>query len=141
MSMNTTMGPTTVSLESPLDKNPPVAADSATGQMLRKQEFMVKYYAKAQRYLDDRDRLRDATDDQITSVAEWLRYHEFRRAVEPLDRYRNKAVSDWLAIQTDVHAEQPEWLKKIVTEWNEHIAFVARSEFGYESTSGAEHGD
>lgn len=102
---------------------------------MRKQEFMIKYYAKARRYLDDHGRLLHATDEQITSVAEWLRYHEFRRAIEPLERQRNKPVMDWLSLQTDVHAEQPDWLKKIVADWNEHIAFVARSEFGYDSTS------
>jgi len=129
---NTSMGATTVGLETPLDKNPPVAADTATGQMLRKQEFIIRYYAKARRYLDDRGRLLHATEDQIISTAEWLRYHEFRRAIEPLERYRNKAITDWLSIQANVHAEQPDWLKEIVSGWNEHIAFVARSEFGYD---------
>jgi hypothetical protein len=110
----------------------PVAADTATGQMLRKQEFMIRYYAKARRYLDEKGRLFHATEDQITSVAEWLRYHEFRRTIEPLERYRNKAMSEWLSLQANVHAEQPDWLKKIVADWNEHIAFIGRSEFGYE---------
>ena len=104
--------------------------------MLANQKIMVLYHAKARQYLDDHGRLYGATDEQIASVAEWLRYHAFRHAIEPLERQRNKVLTDWLSLQTNVHAEQPEWLKKCVAEWNEIIASVGRKDFGYTSTSG-----
>lgn len=102
--------------------------------MHAKQGFMIKYHAQAKRYLLDHGRYETASQDEFERLAESFRYHDFRRAIEPVERQRNKAVSDWLSLQA-MPAEQPDWLKKIVADWNEHIAFIGRSEFGYEPTS------
>lgn len=101
--------------------------------MLAKQSFMIKYHAQAKRYLKDRMRFNTATADEIERLAESFRYDDFRRAIEPLERQRNRAVSEWLFLQTTPNPEMPDWLKRIVADCNEHIAFVGRSEFGYQA--------
>jgi len=69
--------------------------------------------------------------DELERLAESFRYDDFRRAIEPLERQRNKVLSDWLALQTATLPVPPPWLTQITKEWNEHIAFIGRSEFGY----------
>jgi len=92
---------------------------------------MPRFYARAKQHLFNRGRLDDAREPEIESLAQSLRYEEFRRQIEPFERQRNHAISQWLMLQTDAHAAYPPLLQETVDLWNEAIASEARK-FGYE---------
>lgn len=134
--MNTTMGATAVSPETPLDKNPPLAADLAWGRVPALHDVETRIYSKAKR--EARYYGIDNPKD-VEHLMESIRYREFRRAIEPYERFRNKPIFDWLALQTRPDAEQPIWLKENTALWDGLIAGVAR-DYGYTSSGGEKHG-
>jgi hypothetical protein len=93
---------------------------------------MPRYYAQAQRYLYDRGRLEMATDDQLASLAESLRYDDFRRHVEPYLQQKMRLVSDFLALQATPNAKMPKELEVVLAQWDEMTAIEA-GKFGYAS--------
>jgi hypothetical protein len=97
----------------------------------QRHESMVRYHAQAKRYLYEQGRLDDASQDELSRVADWLRYESFRRSIEPYERSRNMVMTRWLSLQVDPLAELPEEVRGWVAGWNELIASKAR-EFGYE---------
>ena len=99
---------------------------------------MPRFYARAKQQLFDRGRLGDAREPEVESLAQSLRYKEFRRAIGPFETQRDHAIGRWLALQTDVHAEFPPLLQETVDLWNEAIASEARK-FGYEPSLWSEH--
>lgn len=66
----------------------------------------------------------------IGNIVESVRYREFRQAIEPYERFRNKPIFDWLALQVRPNAPQPNWLIESTRLWNEQIAGIARK-YGY----------
>ena len=109
--------------------------------MLAEQSIMLKYYGRAQRELDEHDRLDDATDKEIEQLAHALRHQDFMRAIEPYQRMRTCIISPWLMFQTrPVNPSQyPETVRQALANVDEMIAGVAR-EFGYQADGGGEHG-
>jgi hypothetical protein len=100
--------------------------------MLAEQSIMLKYYWRAQRELDEHDRLDDATDKDIEQLAHALRHQEFICAIEPYQRQRAHIISSWAMLQTrplDL-SQLPKPLRRAVADWDEMIAGVAR-QFGY----------
>lgn len=95
------------------------------------QSELTRYHAQAKRYLWERDRLDEATPEELASIADWLRYESFRRAIEPYERARNYIVSRWLSLHAIPPADMPAEIKNAVDGWNELIASKA-SEFGFE---------
>lgn len=72
----------------------------------------------------------------VSNIVESVRYREFRRAIEPYERFRNKPIFDWMALQVHPTAPQPEWLIENTRLWNEQIASIARK-YGYSQQSDA----
>jgi len=91
---------------------------------------MPRYYAQAQQYLYDRDRLDTVTDEQLAGLAERLRYEDFRRHTEPYVRQKMRLVGDFFALQASPNAKMPEELQKMLAQWDEMIQAKAL-EFGY----------
>lgn len=94
-------------------------------------ENRLKYHAQAKRYLYERGRLDEATAEELQSVADWCRYEEFRRNIEPYERARNHIMSQWISLQVNPQADMPQTVKDCVAGWNDLIASKAR-EFGFE---------
>jgi hypothetical protein len=98
---------------------------------------MPRYYARAQRLLYDRGRLEGTTQDELESLAQALRYEDFRRHVEPYMQQKMRLASDFYMLQISPHAKMSEELTKVLALWDEMIAAKAL-EFGYslDQTSG-----
>lgn len=92
-------------------------------------DIRMRYYAKAKQYLYDRHRLDTAGDDELTSVADYLRHWDFMAAVEPYVRQKNRIVSGFYSLQPNV--QLPKILEEALAAWDELIAIEARK-FGYE---------
>lgn len=73
---------------------------------------------------------------EVRHLMESIRYREFRRAIEPLERDRNKPIFQWLSLQVRPNEPQPEWLVENTKLWDEMIAGVARK-YGYANDSPA----
>lgn len=111
-------------------------------QMLEQQSKLIKWIGQAQRYLQERDRLDDATENEIMNLAESLRYSEFRRAIEPIERQRSAIMLRFWMLEVQPFGKVPDQIKEAVAMWNEQIWSVAR-EFGYDPSQfdgGVEHG-
>jgi hypothetical protein len=106
-------------------------ADVSATAMAERATFMLKYHAQARRYLYERDRLEEATENELTSLADSLRYEDFRRHVKPYERARNHIMSRWLSLQVNTMADMPKEVKDCIAQWNELIASEARK-FGFE---------
>ena len=91
---------------------------------------MPRYYAQAKQYLYDRDRLDCATADELEKLAEYLRYQDFRRHIEPYFTQKQRLVGDFFALQISPNAKVPEELQKVLAQWDEMINAKAL-EFGY----------
>jgi hypothetical protein len=73
----------------------------------------------------------------VGNIVESVRYREFRRAIEPYERFRNKPIFDWLSLQARPCAPQPDWLIESTRLWDELIAGIARK-YGYTSDTATE---
>ena len=91
---------------------------------------MPRYYARAQQFLYDRDRLEDAMEDELQSLAEALRYEDFRRHIEPYVQRKMRLVGDFFMLQVSPHARMSEELTNVLAMFDELIAAEA-SKFGY----------
>jgi hypothetical protein len=111
-------------------------AMNATEMMVAEQRLMLKYRAEAMRELEHYDRLYDAKAEDIEKLAHALRHQDFIRATEPYRRQKAHVIGSWLNIQARPVelSDLPDNLQRIVAQWDEMIAGVAR-EFGYPSTS------
>lgn len=89
-----------------------------------------RYYAQAKQYLYDRDRLECATEDQLGKLAEYLRYQDFRRHIEPYLKSKARIVGDFFALQVSPNAKMPEELEKALAQLDEMINAEALK-FGY----------
>lgn len=102
-----------------------------------------EYWFQARRYLLLRGEQAITTAD-VQRTAEWLRYTDFRRHIEPLEKQRNRILSMWVERQpmpvmhvtleggemTTQLVPLPDWLTEAVKQWDELIAIEARR-FGY----------
>ena len=68
----------------------------------------------------------------VRHLTESIRYREFRRAIEPYERFRNKAIFSWLSLQAVPNTPRPEWLVENTKLWDGMIAGVARK-YGYQA--------
>jgi hypothetical protein len=71
----------------------------------------------------------------VGNIVESVRYREFRRAIEPYERFRNKPIFDWLSLQARPNAQQPDWLIENTRLWDEAIAGIAKR-YGYPKAPG-----
>lgn len=103
-----------------------------------------EYWWRARRYFHERYQDRNPSTADIQDVAEWLRYIDFRRAIEPIEQQRRHLVTRYYALQampTVIVREDgtlpevrlkplPPEFQEIVNYWDELIAVEARR-FGY----------
>ncbi len=103
--------------------------------MIERAEIRMRYYAKAKQFLYDRDRLDTATDDQLASLAEYLRHQDFLLASRPYVAQKERLINSFFGMQLDpLTAQMPAELEEALANWDEMISQVAR-QFGYEMTS------
>ena len=100
--------------------------------MLPAANVIPRYVAQARRYLWERGRLDLASQEEITSLAEYLRYHEFRCAIEPHQRLQEKMITDWAILQSGSvdWSEAPQLLQETVLDIHRAIKKIA-ADFGY----------
>ena len=91
---------------------------------------MLAYRAKAMRFLQERDRLRDATAEEIEQLSHSLRHEEFTRAIEPYMRVKNRIFFDFYMLQTNLLAPLPPLAKETLKLLDELITSTAQ-QFGY----------
>ncbi len=107
-----------------------MAQGAAMSTAMQALSVMPRYYAQAQQFLYDRDRLDEATDEELTHLAESLRYQDFRRHIEPYVQQKMRLVNDFYMLQVSAHAKMSQELQKVLAMWDEMITAKAL-EFGY----------
>jgi len=95
-----------------------------------RQHKLLRYHAEAKRYLYERDRLRDASQEELQSLAESFMFDDFKRQIEPYERIRSKLLSDFHMLQVNIQAQMPKELAESLEQLNDLIATKAR-DFGY----------
>lgn len=102
--------------------------------MIEDAQIRMRYWAKAKQYLYDRDRLEIATEDQIASLADSLRYEDFRLATQPYVKQKERLITSFFGTQLDpLTAQMPKDLEDALAQWDEMIAIEARN-FGFAQT-------
>jgi hypothetical protein len=104
-----------------------------TAAMHPLQAVMPRYYAQARQYLYDRDRLQEATAAELDNLADYLRFQDFRRHIEPYLKQKERLIGDFFALQI-APVKMPEELEKALALWDEMIHAKAL-EFGYANTN------
>ncbi len=91
----------------------------------------MRYYARAKQYLYDRDRLDEATEDELSKLAEYLRHQDFILATRPYVAQKERIISRFFELQVNpTTAQLPKELEDALAQWDELIAIEARK-FGY----------
>jgi|SRR6185312_14726640 len=103
---------------------------SSSSALIDGMELRQRYYAKAKQFLYDHDRLDCATEDEIAKTADYLRYQDFRRNIEPYLKEKERLIGRFFNLQVSPSAQMPEELKKALAQWDELIAIEARN-FSY----------
>ena len=99
--------------------------------MIEDAEIRLRYHAKAQQFLYGRARLDEATQDEVDKVADYLRYQDFRLAIEPYLKMKERAISPFLMLSVSPgKVELPRQVKEAIAQCDEMIAIEARK-FGY----------
>jgi hypothetical protein len=97
------------------------------------QEWQIKYYHAARRYLKERGSVEyaTATVEEIERIGQWLRYEDYRRAIQPYLEHKARLLCDFYSLRANLNDPKPQWLQERLADWDAMIASVAR-EFGYE---------
>lgn len=101
--------------------------------ILAQQEFKIKYYHAAKRYLYERGPVGyvSAGMRELERLAEVLRYEDYRRHIQPYLKQKECLLNNFYDLQIRPSAPMPEWLQEALSEWDDMIAIEARK-FGYE---------
>lgn len=99
---------------------------STATAMMESASQRIGYIARARRYLYERDRLECATGDQIQSLADYLRYQDFLRAIELPRKAKERLIGDFFMRQPTPNAKLPAELESALALWNEVIDSEAK---------------
>lgn len=69
--------------------------------------------------------------DELQSVADYLRWEDFKRNIEPYERIRTRLMSDFLSYGTKPVAPLPKTLQDTIVMLNQRIESIAE-QFGIE---------
>ena len=111
---------------------------TVTAMMEDAQQRML-YIARARRYLFERDRLDCATEEAIQGLADHLRHMDFRNAIAPYLKAKERLIGDFFMLQTIPGAKLPAELERALAQWDEMIDIEARK-FGFGLPQRNEHG-